>query len=176
VELDPVTPATSYCLGQYGYSLAGRYEEAIAQLEKTLILDPNHFYAQIFLAYNYALMGKYSEAIDQADKTIASRQTTEDPWLLAWLGWVYAVSGRQEIAQKFVKNLLDLRERRYVDANLVAVVYAGLGEKDRTFEWLTKAYEEHASIIAWLKVESALTNMRSDPRYKDLLKKMGWEK
>jgi TolB-like protein/Tfp pilus assembly protein PilF len=176
LELDPATPATSYGLGGIGYGIAGRYEEAIAQLKKSLSMDPNFYYAQIYLAIDYALMGKYPEAIDQANKTIASQKTIEDPTLLAWLGWVYAVSRRQEISQKFVKNLLDLRERRYVDAYYVAIIYAGLGEKDKAFEWLNKGYEERACRMIWLKTDPVLNNLRSDPRYHELLKRMRFVK
>jgi TolB-like protein/Flp pilus assembly protein TadD len=176
LELDPATPVTSYLLGSNGYSLAGRYEEAIAQLEKALSFDPDYFYAQIELAVNYAHIGKCSEAINQADKTVTSQKPIEDPFLLAQLGWVYAVAGKQEIARKFLKILIDLREKRNVGASLIADIYAGLGEKDKAFEWLTRAYDEHDCTIVWLKVNQLLKNLHSDPRYNELLKKMGLEK
>jgi hypothetical protein len=72
--------------------------------------------------------------------------------------------------------MLDLRARRYVDAYLIGAVYAGLGEKDKAFEWLTKAYEEHAGQLVCIRVDPWIKNLRSDPRYKELLKKMGLEK
>jgi hypothetical protein len=68
--------------------------------------------------------------------------------------------------------MLDLRARRYVDAYNIGEVYAGLGEKEKAFEWLGRAYEEHAGQLICIKVDPFLKNLRSDPRYKELLKKM----
>lgn len=176
VELDPASPETHVCLGGFGYYLEGRFDEAIAQIKKGLDIDPNFFLGQLFLASAYALKGMSREAVAQADKVISAWPTLEDAELFSFVGWVYAVSGRQEDARKFLNRMLDLRARRYVDAYLIGAVYAGLGEKDKAFEWLTKAYEEHAGQMIWIKVDPWIKNLRSDPRYKELLKKMGWEK
>jgi TolB-like protein/tRNA A-37 threonylcarbamoyl transferase component Bud32/Tfp pilus assembly protein PilF len=176
VELEPASPGYAYMLGQNGYSVANRFDEAIAQLKKTLDLDPNFYYAQIYLPSNYALNKMYPEAIAQADKILAAQPKTEDPNLLGTLGWVYAVSGRQEIARKHLRLLLDLRTRRYFDGYYIAYIYAGLGEKDKAFEYLNKGYEERACCLIYLKTDPLMKNLRSDPRFMDLLKKMGWEK
>jgi len=55
-------------------------------------------------------------------------------------------------------------------------IYKGLGDKVKTFEWLNRGYEEHACCLVWLKTDPMMKNLRSDPRYKEILKKMGWEK
>jgi hypothetical protein len=107
---------------------------------------------------------------------IAAQPKTEDPNLLGTLGWVYAVSGRQETARKFLDMLMELRTRRYFDAYYIALIYAGLGEKDKAFEWLNKGFEERGSCLIWLKTDPSLKILRSDPRYRQILKKMGWEK
>jgi TolB-like protein/Tfp pilus assembly protein PilF len=176
VELDPATPETYTYLGGFGYHIAGRFDEAIAQLKKALDMDPNSFYAQLFLASTYALKGMSGEAIAQADKVISAWPTLEDAELFSFLGWVYAVSGRQEKARDILKRMLDLRARRYVDAYLIGEVYAGLGEKEKAFEWLMRAYEEHAGQMFCIKVDPWIKNLCSDPRYKELLKKVGFEK
>jgi len=176
VDIEPASPEYNYLLGQIGYSMAGRFEEAIAQLKKTLELDPNYYYAQSSVPFNYALSGRHVEAIAQADKMMAAQPASQDPNLLQALAWVYAVSGRQETAREYLNLLLDLRKRRYCDAYYIAVVYVGLGDRDKTFEWLNRAFEEHACCLIWLKTDPTMKNLRSDPRFKDLLKKMGWEK
>jgi len=175
VELDPATP-TNYIYLAGGYKHAGRYDEAIAQIKKGLDLDPNDLNGQLFLASAYALKGMYGEAIAQADKVISAWPTPEDAPILSSLGWVYAVSGKQEKAWDILNRMLDLRTKRYVDAYLIGEVYAGLGEKDKAFEWLNKAYEERAGQMILIKVDPWIKNLRSDPRYKELLKKVGFEK
>ncbi len=176
VELDPASPLTYTYLGGFGYQMAGRYDESIDQIKKGLDMDPSIFLGQLFLASVYALKGTYGEAISQADKVLSAWPTLEDVQVLSFLGWVNAVSGRQEKARNFLNRMLDLRARRYVDAYLIGAVYAGLGEKDKAFEWLTKAYEEHAGQLVCIRVDPWIKNLRSDPRYKELLKKMGLEK
>jgi TolB-like protein/Tfp pilus assembly protein PilF len=176
VELDPATPTNYIYLAGFGYHIEGRYDEAIAQLKKALDMDPSFLLGQLFLASAYALKGMSREAIAQADKVLSAWPTTEDVQTLSFLGWVYAASGKQEKSRDILKRMLDLRARRYVDAYLIAVVYAGLGEKDTAFGWLDKAYEEHAGQLVCIKADPWNKNLRSDPRYKELLRKMGWEK
>ena len=93
--------------------------------------------------------------------------------MFSYLGWVYAVSGKHEKARSLLNRMLDLRARRYVDSYLIADVYAALGEKDKTFEWLNRAYEERAARMIFIKIDRWINNLRSDPRFKELLKKTG---
>ena len=172
VELDPASPQTYTYLGGFGYYMAGRCDEAIVQLKKALEMDPNSYLGQLFLTAIYASKGMYGEAIAQADRVISVWPTLEDAQILCFLGWVYAVSGRQEKARNVLNRMLDLRAKRYVDAYNIGEVYAGLGEKEKAFEWLRRAYEEHAGQLICIKVDPFLKNLRSDPRYKELLKKM----
>jgi len=176
VELDPASPETYTYLGGFGYYMAGRFDEAIAQLKKALEMDPNSYLGQLFLTSIYASKGMYEEAIARADKVISIWPTLEDAQILEFLGWVYGVSGRQEKARNILNRMLDLRARRYVDAYNIGEVYAGLGEKEKAFEWLGRAYEEHAGQLFCIKVDPWIKNLRSDPRYKELLKKIGFEK
>jgi TolB-like protein/Flp pilus assembly protein TadD len=172
VDLDPANPANYVYLGAWGYQYAGRYDESIAQIKKGLDMDPSILYGQLFLASAYALKGMYGEAVSQADKVLSAWPTREDVQIFSFLGWVYAVSGQQEKARSLLNRMLDLGERRYVDAYLIGEVYAGLGEKEKAFEWLNKAYEERASQMIFIKIDPWIENLRSDPRYKELLKKM----
>jgi TolB-like protein/Tfp pilus assembly protein PilF len=175
VELDPATPVTYTYLGGFGYYMAGRFDEAIAQIKKALDIDPNFILAELFLAAIYASKGTYEKAIAQADKLITDLPTSEDAEFLTFMGWVYAVSGRQEDSRKYLNRMLDLRAKRYVDAYLIGEVYAGLGEKDNAFKWLAKSYEEHSGQIFMIRIDNWLNNLRSDPRFKQLLKKMKFD-
>lgn len=88
---------------------------------------------------------------------------------MAQLGHAYALSGRSEEARKVVEDLKERLNREY----LIAWVYAGLGEKDQAFKWLEKAYEERDSSMVYLKVDPKLDSLRSDPRFADLLRRVG---
>jgi len=174
-ELDPAAPVTYTYLG-FAYHIAGRFDEGIAQLNKALEIDPNYPLALLNLGSIYALKGMFEEAVAQADKVFSVWPTIEDAQILSFLGWVYAVSGRQEKARSVLNRMLDLRARRYMDAYSIGEVYAGLGEKDKAFEWLSKACEEHSGQMWLIKIDPWIKNLRSEPRYKELLKKVGFEK
>lgn len=93
--------------------------------------------------------------------------------MLALLGHAYAVSGNAIEARKVLKDLSDLRNRRYVSSSTVAAIYAALGEKDEAFNWLEKAYEERDVWLMNLKVDPVFNNIRSDARFQDLLTRAG---
>lgn len=174
--MDPVSPGAHCSLGGWGYWCAGRFDEGIAEIRKTLSLYPGFGFGSAYLSQLYALKGMHSEAVSLADSLISANHTLEnDPWTLLTLAWVYAESGREKNARDILRQALDYRTSKYLDAYVVACVYAGLGDKDKAFEWLTKGYEEHASQMIFLKVDHAFTDLRSDPRFSDLLRKMKLE-
>jgi len=176
IDLDPVSPAIHIFMGEWGYQFAGRYDESIAQIKKGLDMDPSILYGQLFLASAYALKGLHGEAVAQADRVMAASPEPENLQICSFLGWVYAVSGGKEKAVGLLNRMLELRSKRYVDAYLIGEVYAGLGEREKAFEWLNKAYEEHSGQIVLIRVDPWIENLRSDPRYGTLLRKIGFEK
>ena len=89
------------------------------------------------------------------------------------LGHVYAVTGKKSEARTLLDELKQLSAQEYVPATSIALIYAGLGEKDQAFAWLEKGYEEHAFQLQWLKVEPRWDSLRSDPRFADLLRRIG---
>ena len=94
---------------------------------------------------------------------------------LAGLGYAYAVAVRKTDAQRILEKLNDLSKQKYVSAVLVAMIYAGLGEKDKAFEWLEEGYDDRSIGLANLeeiKVDPAYDPLRSDPRFQDLLRRM----
>jgi len=90
------------------------------------------------------------------------------------LAHAYAVSGKRSEARRVLDELTRLRERKYVSAYWIALIYVGLAERDQAWAWLEKVYEERASWLANdFKVDPRLDGLRSDPRYQDLLRRMG---
>jgi hypothetical protein len=92
---------------------------------------------------------------------------------MAGLGHLYATSGRKGEARAVLDELRQLSRREYVPADSMALIHAGLGEKEQAFAWLEKAYEERSFRMAWLKVEPRWDSLRSDPRFTQLLQRMG---
>jgi len=174
-ELDPTGPQTYAYLG-WGYYWASRFDEAITHLKKALEMDPSNLNTQFNLIMIDVLRGKFGEAVAQADKLLSALPSLDDAPILSNFAWIYAVSGRPEKARTFLKRMLDIRAKRYVDAYMIAGVYAGLGDKEKAFEWLAKAYDERAGQMVIIQVDHWIDNLRSDPRYKELLKKMGFDK
>ena len=85
----------------------------------------------------------------------------------------YAVSGRRIEALKVLDELNELSKRRYVSSYRVAAIHLGLGEKEQAFEWLERAYEEHDAWLVWLKVDPVLDDLHADPRFTDLVRRVG---
>jgi len=93
--------------------------------------------------------------------------------IAAEVGYSYAASGKKGDAQKVLRELKDEAARRYVDPYLIAIIHAGLGEKDQAFVWLEKAFEERSAWMPWLKVEPKFDGLRSDRRFQDLMRRIG---
>jgi serine/threonine protein kinase/tetratricopeptide (TPR) repeat protein len=169
-ELDPLSIPLSNDLGQ-AYYLARRYDEAIKQYQKTNEMDPSHNGTYSGLGYAYDQKGMYAEAIASYQKGIAlSERTTA---FLAAMGHAYAASGRKGEALKILDEMKEVSKQKYVSPYDLAILYTGLGDKDQAIEQLNKAYEEHAGWIIDLKVEPKFDPLRSDPRFADLIRRLG---
>jgi len=173
-KLDPLSPLIITQLG-YTYLSTRRYEEAIAQFQSALELDPNAAIIRAQLAWTYAAKRMYPQAIAEYEKiTKPDKAVTEETQTVAsGLGWVYAVSGRRADALRLAKEFKELSLHVYVDPYNIAVIYAGLGEQDEAFRWLEKGYEQRSSGMPYLTTDPFWYAMRSDPRYADLLRRIG---
>jgi TolB-like protein/Tfp pilus assembly protein PilF len=170
LELDPVSLMVNTGLGQRLYN-ARRFDEAIEQLRKTLLLDPNFYMARLDLGQVYAQIGLYAESIAELNKAV---ELSRDNSALPALGYVYAISGRKSEARQALAELQKLSQRRYVSSFGVAAIYTGLGEKNQAFTWLEKAFVEREARLAFLKVEPKFDSLQSDPRWKNLLRRMNF--
>jgi serine/threonine-protein kinase len=173
LELDPLSLSISTGLGR-AYFWARKYDEAIEHLQKTLQQDPK--YADTHWSLGLAYEGKkmYAEAIASYQSAISLSKTAEfpegKPEMIAALGHAYAASGRRDEALKIIEQLKSLiAQQRYVSPYSIALIYAGLGEKEMAFEWLDRAYNERDESYIHLKVDPRLDDLRSDPRFTERL-------
>ena len=169
-ELDPFSLSIS---SQRGFILenARRYDEAIAQLRRVIEMDPNHYQAYWILGHTYAANKQFDEAIAASQKAVELSERT--PGALGILGLSYGLANRKAEATKILNELLKLNETRYVTPAALVNVYIGLGDKDKAFEWLEKACQERSNYVAFLKVFPIVDPLRSDPRFPDLLHRVG---
>lgn len=171
-ELDPMSPRASADLGSAYYE-ARQYGRAIEQLAKTIEMEPKFAPAHARLGAAYLAKGSYREAIEELKKARDIENSPERPGRFAWLAYAYAVSGDRAEAQRMLHELMDLSRRRYIPPYDFALIYAGLGEKDKAFAQLEKAYEEHSQALTDLKADPMFDSLRSDPRFTDLLRRIG---
>ena len=171
-HLDPLSLIINSDLG-LPYFFAREYDRAIEQWQKTVELDPDFWLAHYALALVYEQKEMYQEAIAESKRALSL--FTDSPWVLAGLGYIYAVSGQRDAAQQVLEELKGRTQESYVSPFDLALIYAGLGEKEEALRWLEKAYEERNQWLTWLKVEPRLDSLRSDPRFADLVHRVGLE-
>jgi len=164
VELDPLSLNINAEMGR-ALLYQRQYDEAIGQERKTLEMDPNFGVAHGILGEAYLQEARYGDAVTEAQK------------LASWSGFVlaraYLKSGNMGKAQKITEDLRELSKTRHVSAYEMALAYIGLDDKQRAFDWLQKAYEDGSLRPDFMRVDPAYDNLRSDPRFQDLLRRVG---
>jgi len=170
LELDPISFTQNVHLGLY-YLRARQPEEARQQLLKTLEFSPEHPWALWLIASTYAHDLQYDKGITLLhDAVNAAKDFTP---LIAALGWFYAMSGNKKGAEEIISNLSKKAKKSYVRPFLFAKIRAALGQHDKAFQWLEKAYEERDCSLSWLLTDESVDCIRDDPRFDELLKKIG---
>lgn len=169
-ELDPLSLIINANLGKV-YFNARRYDEAIQQLRKTIEIDRSFFVAHHYLGSAYAMKGDYANALAEYQNAHQLNQT--DPHVIALLGRLYAVTGKRTEAMSTIEQLKSMATQRYVPDYSIALVYAALGEKDQAFALLEKSYTEHTVDMLTLHYDPLMDNLRSDPRFADLKRRVG---
>jgi len=143
---------------------ARQFDQAIEESLKALKMFPDFSPIHTTLGSSYLQKGMFSEAISELQKGSST----------ALLGYAYAVSGNQAKAQTILNDLKEKAKNKYVPVDAFAQIYIGLGDKDHAIEWLERAYEER-SIQFDLIINPIFDPLRSDSRFKSLLKKIGLE-
>jgi TolB-like protein/Flp pilus assembly protein TadD len=150
---------------------ARHYDKAIVQCQKALEMDPHFFLAHYTLGESYEQKGMFDEAIATFRRSVELSQ--DNPEMLAALGRALALAGKREEAQRIVAELRTRMDQRHSWHFDIALIYAALREDDKAFECLEKGYEWHDGMIIHLNVEPRFESLRSDPRFQDLVLRMG---
>jgi eukaryotic-like serine/threonine-protein kinase len=170
LELDPLSAVIGVNRASYLVN-AGQFDQAVEQCKKVLALYPDHIFASWMLAVTLTEKKEY----DQAIAVFLARKvpTAATNWSL---GYTYGLAGRKKEAQAVIDYLVQKSKRQYIWPCIIAVPYAGLGDKNKAFEWLEKGFQEHDYWIAQLQVDRRFDSLRGDPRFQDLLRRMNFPK
>jgi tetratricopeptide (TPR) repeat protein len=173
-DLDPLAPRIAANIGLLLY-YARRYDQALKELKRALEADPNHAVTYRYLGWVYEAMGKYEEAIKSNVRRIELFGGSKD--LSVDIASCYALMGKREEARKILNNIIDYSKKNYVSPLWIAGVFASLGEKEQVFVWLEEAFRERdPDLVTYLKNHHGFDPVRSDPRFTDLLRRIGLEK
>ena len=164
-ELDPLSLIINTDMGHLLY-LSRRYDEAITQYRKVLEMDPNFRVAHWRLGETYAQKRMYAEAIAELQQALNLDRDDRSPE--AWLGYARAAAGERDEALEVVAHLKMISKAPLG----MAMIYAGLEDKDQAFTWLQKAVKQREADLALIQVEPMFDSLRADPRYDDLLQRM----
>lgn len=167
LDLDPLSLTIS---SEYGYSLylARRFEDTIQAMRKTLEMDRGFMYAAWGLAQALERAGRPEEAIAELEKL----KTPGGGFILMELACAYAVAGKSKEARRILEEVKQPRKGQYLDSSYVGQIYADLDDREEAFRWLEKAYEERALSLSFIKVEPKLDRLRSETRFKNILRRM----
>jgi len=170
-ELDPLSTVISLNIGEVLY-FARRYGEARRAIQRTLEVSPDFSTARCYLGLVYLQDHKFAESIAELQK--AATLSPEDDETKAALGYAYAVSGRKNDSQDVLTQLKEQSKRRYVSPYVLALVCVGLGKKGEAFEWLEEAYKQQDGDLPVIRLEPMFDPLRSDTRFRDLLRRINF--
>jgi DNA-binding winged helix-turn-helix (wHTH) protein/TolB-like protein/Flp pilus assembly protein TadD len=166
-SLDPLSLYTNLTMGA-PYFYTRQYEKAAEQYRKVIEMSPDFWLAHLWLAKTYEQEGRYDDALDELQKV--SKNVGANAAEVSDRGYVYALAGKTAEARAALAELQQMSRRRYVAPCGVAVVYAGLGQKDEAFEWLAKALKVRDNTLVLIEVDPRLDALRSDARFAQLVK------
>jgi tetratricopeptide (TPR) repeat protein len=150
---------------------ARRDDEAIEQVRKVLEMDPNFAAGHRHLGMAYEQKAMYTEAVAEFQKAVDV--SPDNPFALGFLGHAQAMAGSREKARQTLSDAQDLSKRRYVAPFDIAVIYTGLGDKERALEWLQKALDDRSLWTIFLSVDPRFDRLHAEPRFASLLRRMG---
>lgn len=169
-ELSPPMPAASMLVG-WAYYQARHYDQAIEKLREAIEMDSNLVDAHEILGQAYQQQRRYEESIAELQKAVS--MSGGNATNKAFLGTAYAFSGRRAEAEKVLADLEKLSAQRYISPYHVAMIYAGLGDKDKALVLLARAYDERSRRLVFLGINPVWDSLRSDPRFQDLVRRVG---
>jgi predicted Zn-dependent protease len=170
VALDPIGSTLTSCLCWHSFA-ARQYDDAVRLATQFLASEPDNAWEHTILGWTYEQKRMPEDAISQLQNAVD--KTHSRSFFLAALGHAYATAGRRSDADHILQTLSQRAQKSYVSAFDMATIYAGLGEKDKAFTWLDKSAAEHSSFLVYAKWEPRLDPLRSDPRFEQLLTRIG---
>ena len=169
LELDPLSPVLEVNIGQ-AYVRKGDLDSAMEHAKRLVQLDPNFPLAHQVFGQVYLRQRRYAEAIAEIQQNLTNDRSA---YSLSHLGYALALAGRRGEALAVLKELEGMYEKRESLAQYQAAVHAGLGDKDQAFAWLEKGFQARNATLVFLITDLTFDPLRSDPRYADLLRRMG---
>ncbi len=170
-ETDPHRLVAVHTTRAAAFYFGREYQRAVEECEKAQQLDPEYFMLHFFAGRAYMRLNEYAKAIAHLKQ--ARTETGEMPLMDAALGLAYAVSGKMAETMKLAETFQKAAKKRYIPPTYFGMLFAGLGDKDKAMAWLEKAFEERADGLTWLNVEPMLDEIRSDPRFENLIRRIG---
>jgi serine/threonine protein kinase/tetratricopeptide (TPR) repeat protein len=170
LELDPLSLIINDAIGWAHYH-ARQYGEAVEQLLRTVELDPNYPMTYWLLGLLYRKTARYDLAISAGEKGV--NLSGGSPLMRAALAQTFATAGAAQEAIQILDDLQKLAKERYVAPHFFAGIYVGLGDHDRAIEYLEKSCAEHCHWLIYLHIDPSLDDLRSEPRFQDLLRRVG---
>src|SRR5947209_14274737 len=169
-ETDPHRLVTVHTTRAAAYYFGREYQRAVEECEKAEQLDPNYFMLHFIAGRAHMRLNNYAKAIKHLKTAIG---TGEMPLMEAALGLAYAVSGKKGLTQKLAEQFKEAAKKRYIPPTYFGMLLAGLGDRDKALDWLDQAYKERADGLTWLAVEPMLDEIRNDPRFQELIRRIG---
>jgi len=168
-QLDPLSGLIHAMEGQFLLH-AGRIPEAIVRLKEAIELDPNSRVAHLFASSAYIEAGGYDDAITEARASYDLAPSNTQP--LAFEGYAHAKAGRRSQACALLKKLLEMQKSKYVPLQNIALIYNALDQPGEALNWLERAVAQRDSKLVFLKVEPKWKNLRTEPRFSALLRRI----
>jgi tetratricopeptide (TPR) repeat protein len=169
-ELDPLSLIINVAIGWASY-MARRYDEAIEQLLRTVELDPHYPVTYWILGLLYRITGRYDLAITAGEKGV--NLSGGSPLMRAALAHTFGKAGRAADARHVLDDLTELAKHKYAAPHFFAGIHIGLGDNDRAMEYLEKSWDERCHWLIYLHIDPSVDDLRTDPRFDDLLKRVG---
>jgi len=169
LRLDPVSPIVNTNLA-LRLAEAGRFDESVEQFKRTLALEPNFGIAHAHLGGIYLTMSKFDEAIAELQRAIEIQGNQARPKSL--LAYAYGMKGDRARTLKVLSELQEDAKNSFVPGELFGTIYFALGNKEKAFSFMERAYEERSSTLPYIKLFPAYREIRADPRFNSLLNKI----
>jgi serine/threonine protein kinase/tetratricopeptide (TPR) repeat protein len=173
IRLDPLNLKYNDNLGQE-YAIGGQYDLALEQFKKVIDMDPGFASVHLDMSNAYFEMGKYDLWRQEAENGYSLSHQDDYLALNKEVTQVYKKSGVKAALREWADQEVALSKRRYEDPAFIGLIYAAANDRDQAFAWLEKGYKEKSDSIQYVKTTRWVDPIRSDPRYADLLKRMGF--